>query len=157
MSAIHLGMRSRLLWVMMLRDGAVVPSAASHCVRRPACRSQRRVQERRGKQADPRGDDSLTLLARGVHVPLFSMTQDKPKPRFAPIHYMLPQVTKTLCCLPARLDFPALHIADFRHGAHIYAVRTRVGRRKSPAGPPQTRKLEANLPPRQEAPVQAGT
>jgi len=29
-----------------------------------------------------------------------------------------------------RLDFTALHIADFRHGAHLYAVRSRSDEEK---------------------------
>src|SRR5258708_19915346 len=58
--------------------------------------------------------------------------------------------------LVPRLDLPPLRVADFRHGANLFAFRSRLRRRKRSAGTPQTRKLEASLPPRQKAPVQTG-
>src|SRR6266849_6905433 len=61
---------------------------------------------------------------------------------------------------PARwpcLDLAATCVADFRHGANLFAFRFRTGRGESSAGPPQARKLEAGFSARQEAPVQAGT
>jgi len=62
--------RRRILPMMMRRDRARIPSAASHRVRRPRGRRKRRVQEHSRKQAHPSPDNPSAICAQSVHVPI---------------------------------------------------------------------------------------
>src|ERR1700675_2577681 len=79
------------------------------------------------------------------------MTHDTPKCFCRAIQYVS-FMSRNL--ISPRLDLPPARVADFRHGANLFPFRFRAGQKKSQASPPQTRELEASLPPRQEAPVQ---
>jgi hypothetical protein len=62
--------RRRLLPMMMRRDRAIIPRAASHRVCRPRRRRKWRVHEHSRKQAHPSPDNPSAICAQSVHVPI---------------------------------------------------------------------------------------